>query len=220
MVVTNVLVRPAYSLSETIMLCNGESYTFPDGTVQNNITSPFTHTSNLTSVSGCGSIIVTNINVYTVDASVVQDGSSLKAVLIGATYQWIDANNDLLQGETNQDFIATKNGSYAVIVSDKACSATSDFYTVTIQGIGDNQFENQIIVYPNPVSNKVTLDFPSIYNSVQIQIVNLNNQIMNTHSFANVQKVIELDVREFKSGIYMIRVSADNNEALLKIVKE
>ena len=220
MVVTNVLVRPAYSLSETITLCNGESYTFPDGTVQNNITSPFTHTSNLTSVSGCDSIIVTNINVYTVDASVVQDGSSLKAVLIGATYQWIDANNDLLQGETNQDFIATKNGSYAVIVSDKACSATSDFYTVTIQGIGDNQFENQIIVYPNPVSNKVTLDFPSIYNSVQIQIVNLNNQIMNTHSFANVQKVIELDVREFKSGIYMIRVSADNNEALLKIVKE
>jgi Domain of unknown function DUF11/Ig-like domain CHU_C associated/Secretion system C-terminal sorting domain/NHL repeat/WD domain, G-beta repeat len=219
-IVTVILVRPAYSFSETITLCNGESYTFPDGTVQYGITSPVTHTSNLTSVFGCDSIIVTNINVNTVDASVVQDGSSLKATLTGATYQWIDDNNDLLPGENNQDFIATQNGSYAVIISENGCSATSDFYPVTVQGIRDNPFENQIIVYPNPVGDKVTLDFPSFYNSIQIQIVNLTNQIMNTHSFANVQKSVELDVRDLKSGIYMILVNADNNKALLKIVKE
>jgi len=219
-IVTTIRVRPTYSLSDTITICNGESYTFPDGTVQYNISSPVTHTSNLTSVFGCDSIIVTNINVNTIDASVEQDGSSLKATLAGARYQWIDDNYNLLPGDTHQVFIATQNGSYAVIVSDNGCSATSDFYTVMVQGIGDNQFENQIIAYPNPVSEMVTLDFPSIYNSVQIQIVNLNNQIMKVHSFANVQNSVELDVREFKSGIYMIRVNEDNNKALIQNVKD
>lgn len=221
-IVTKVLVRPAYNISETVTLCSGESYTFPDGTIQADITSPVTHTSYFNTISGCDSIIVTQINVTTVDASVSQDGLLLKATIAGASYQWIDGDNGnaILPGDTNQEFRAVRSGNYAVIVSENGCSKTSDYYNVFIQGIEENRFDNQILAYPNPAGDKITLGFPVSFDIVQVDIFNFNNQIAGTYSFNGVQKSVELDLGKLHSGIYMIRVNADGNEALLKIIKE
>ena len=167
--------------------------------------------------------MVTQVNVNTVDTSVSQDGAYLKANAEGAVYQWIDGDNGnaILPGETHQDFMADRNGSYAVIVSENGCSMTSDFYSVIIQGIENNRFENQIHGFPNPVIDKLTLDFPGDFNLVHIHVFNLKNQIVATYTFAGVQKSVELNLEELGPGFYMIRVYADNNkEALLKIVKE
>src|SRR6185312_10096391 len=62
-VLTNISVTPVYSQTVSASICSGSNYTFPDGSVQNNITSATTHTSNLQSVSGCDSIIATTVNV-------------------------------------------------------------------------------------------------------------------------------------------------------------
>ncbi len=222
-IITKVMVKPVYASSETVNLCSGESYTLPDGTVQDDITTPFTHTSHLTSVSGCDSTVVTQVNVKTVDASVTQDGSYLKANAGGASYQWIDGDNGnaILPGETHQDFMADRNGLYAVIVSENGCSMTSDFYSVIIQGIENNQFENQILGFPNPVIDKLILDFPISFNLVHISVLNLNSQIVATCTYTDVQKSVELNLEELGSGFYMVIIDADNhNTAVLKIVKE
>lgn len=58
-----ITVYPSYNTTEDISVCAGDSYTFPDGSFMNNITSPFTHISNLVSVNNCDSIITTNIFV-------------------------------------------------------------------------------------------------------------------------------------------------------------
>jgi hypothetical protein len=61
---TTLNVVPLYNLSETVVVCSGDSYTFPDGTTQNNITSQVIYTSNLQTVSiGCDSIIETTVNI-------------------------------------------------------------------------------------------------------------------------------------------------------------
>ncbi|MCG8701538.1 MAG: hypothetical protein MI922_26035, partial [Bacteroidales bacterium] len=58
-----ISVNPIYDLTESKTVCSGNSYTFPDGTTQNNITSQVVHTSNLTTSEGCDSIIETTVNV-------------------------------------------------------------------------------------------------------------------------------------------------------------
>ena len=222
-VMTTVVPNPSYSISETDTLCSGESYTFPDGTIQHGITSSLTHTSHFVTVTGCDSTIVTYIYVSEVDASVSRDGVYLKAVEEGADYQWIDVDNDssLLAGETRQVFMAANNGNYAVIINKDGCSVISDSYPVVIQGLEKNTAENQIKGYPNPVKDRITLDFPYSCELVHISLFNLNNQLITSRVFNNVNQSLELNLEEFRSGTYLMRVSTDSqNDAVLRIVKE
>jgi hypothetical protein len=54
---------PCYDLTESVSVCNGQDYTFPDGTVQT-ITTQVVHTSHLqTVVTQCDSIIETTVSV-------------------------------------------------------------------------------------------------------------------------------------------------------------
>ena len=59
-VVTALTVYPVYNMDVTVSICSGGSYVFPDGTVGS--TSQI-QTSLLTSVSGCDSLIITNLIV-------------------------------------------------------------------------------------------------------------------------------------------------------------
>jgi hypothetical protein len=57
-------VNDAYSITEEMSVCSGDDYTFPDGTIETNITTSTSHISNLFSqVTGCDSIVSTNIAV-------------------------------------------------------------------------------------------------------------------------------------------------------------
>jgi uncharacterized protein (DUF2141 family) len=60
---TTVDVNPVIFVQETVNVCSGGSYTFPDGTTQTNITTQVVHNSNLTATSGCDSIVETTVNV-------------------------------------------------------------------------------------------------------------------------------------------------------------
>ena len=80
-VTTTLVVNPTYDLSETTSACDGESYTFPDGSMQT-ISSQVVHTSNLlTVVTNCDSIITTTVNVnptYTENVTIeICDGDSV-----------------------------------------------------------------------------------------------------------------------------------------------
>lgn len=63
LITTNVALNPTYNITENVSVCDGDSYTYPDGTVQASVTSPTTYVSNLTTTNGCDSIITTNISV-------------------------------------------------------------------------------------------------------------------------------------------------------------
>ena len=57
-----VTVNPVYNLVENLNVCENSQITYPDGTTET-ITANTSHTSNLTTVNGCDSIIVTNVNM-------------------------------------------------------------------------------------------------------------------------------------------------------------
>lgn len=80
-VVTTLVVNPTYDLNESESVCEGESFTFPDGSIQV-ITSQVVHTSELSTVgSNCDSLITTTVSVNpTFDENVtveICDGDSV-----------------------------------------------------------------------------------------------------------------------------------------------
>lgn len=61
-VTTNLTMLPIYNSVVNIDICENDSYTYPDGVVETVLAST-SHTSNLTSINNCDSIIVTNITM-------------------------------------------------------------------------------------------------------------------------------------------------------------
>jgi uncharacterized repeat protein (TIGR01451 family) len=221
-IVTTVSINPVYSLSDIITICSGESYIFPDGGMQENITAPVTDTSYLVTAAGCDSIIITDVNVTNINISVTAIGITLTAATEGAGYQWVDCNDGFnpLSGETNRFFTATVSGSYAVIINESGCSDTSDCYNIYIEGLNESYAENMLVIYPNPVKDKVYIEFSNPYNNIIAEVINLQGSTVLKQLFSNEHIQIEFDLTGLEPDVYIIRLISENIISLIRIVKE
>ncbi|MBN4071473.1 T9SS type A sorting domain-containing protein, partial [Crocinitomix catalasitica] len=113
------------SSSITVDTCN--YYTVPSGDSTYSVSGFYMDT--LINTGGCDSIITIDLTITLVDTSVTLLGGLLTADFAGATYQWIDCSTGLpIAGEINQFFDPLIMGYYAVIVTNGACTDTSDCY--------------------------------------------------------------------------------------------
>jgi hypothetical protein len=119
-IVTTVDVTPNYFYFVLDTVCLGGNYTFPDGSVQSNITTQVSHVSAFQTIAGCDSSINTTVDVFVVDTAVSVAAITLTASATGATYQWIDCTTGFpISGEVNSSFTPTTSGNYAVVVIGK-----------------------------------------------------------------------------------------------------
>ena len=123
-----------------------DSFTWLDG---NNYTaSNNTATYTTTNAAGCDSVITIDLTINpTPSGAVTQNGATLTATQTGATYQWIDCDDESnIVGEINQAFTPAVTGSYAVIVTIGDCFKKSDCFLVDFTGIGElNNTPKQLI---------------------------------------------------------------------------
>ena len=160
------------------------------------------------------------VNVTTVDTTVTVTGETLSSNAIGAAYQWLncDSNFSLLNGETNQGFTATFNGSYAVIVTELGCTDTSACYAITGLGFADYSQEFQISVYPNPNSGQVTLSFGSTYKHISVDLFDWSGKLISSTSGEN-SNIIILDIPG-NPGVFLLSVVMDEFETRLHVIKQ
>lgn len=148
-------ITPAISTTQSATICQGDTYTFPDGTTSSSAT---THTSNLFSVFGCDSNIVTTLSVTGIDTTVTQSNNILSANQIGASYQWINcADSSPIAGETNATFGPQTYGSYAVEITLNGCMMSSSCHIVQVLGLNDVTNDDNLLIYPNPSNGSITI---------------------------------------------------------------
>jgi len=171
-------------------------------------------------VHGCDSTVTLNLTVNSVDVSVTQiDESTLKANAENAAYQWVDCNNDYapIEGETNQSFTATQNGSYAVVVSQNNCTDMSDCYDITLAEILENTFDNNITVYPNPTDGILIVNLGETVSEFAISITDVSGKLLKQSTYKNTQKFeLNLDV---KPGFYLLTIQSKNKKAIIRLIK-
>ncbi len=99
------------------------------------------------------------------------NGNTITANASVPSYQWVDCNNNYapIAGATSNQYTATKNGSYAVILKDaNNCSDTSACVLITKIGMNARLDNTGIHVFPNPAGEAFTIvttdDFmPTVY---------------------------------------------------------
>ncbi len=121
LVIVALSVNPSYFQTINASICPGDSYTYPDGSVVNNIQAADTDTTNLQTVNGCDSIIVLNLTLYptyfqTINASICP----------GDSYTYPDGSvvTNIQTADTDTTTLQTVNGCDSVIVLNLTLNQT------------------------------------------------------------------------------------------------
>lgn len=109
-----ITINPIYSLTENLNACENSVVVYPDGSSET-ITGNTSHTSNLTTVAGCDSIIVTNITmdpVYSVSENV--------NVCSGSNYTYPDGttSTSITVNESHTSNLVTTQGCDSIVVTN------------------------------------------------------------------------------------------------------
>ncbi len=138
-----------------------------------------------------------NLNVF-------QMSETLTAEQEGATYQWINCNdNSEIVDATNQNFTATSNGDYAVVVTNASgCSDTTACFTVSTINIRELDGLHFISISPNPANNTLFIESKTSNSSIQIYD-SRGRLVFNTVKSSNK---MQIDVSSFRNGIYFVLI--------------
>lgn len=149
-----------------------------------------------------------------IETQVVQQDASLTALGVAESYTWINCMNNNPVGNTSS-FHATSVGNYAVILSVSGCQDTSQCFLVDDLGLGSNNLESGISIYPNPFSEKIYLQINSPLDCV-MEIMDLTGRMINRQIITNV--LTEIDLSNQANGSYFIHIHNLNFTA--KIIKK
>lgn len=209
-----------YQFQSSFDICQGDVYTFPDGTV---MTIP--HHTEYTSVfqslvTGCDSIIETILNTTDIDTSVSVSGNQLMSNQGNAGHQWVDCDDNYshLNGQGSQTFVAPPPGNYAVIIYKGNCTDTSLCHQILAVGLNEIQ-SVEMGVYPNPTNGIVMLDLGKVYKQVTVSIFNLMGQQISSRFRDNAQVIRDEIVGP--PGVYFLHISGEDDLNLTsRVLKE
>jgi len=216
-----ITVLAAPTTTENVTLCYDANYTFPDGTVQENITTNLTYKSVFSAASGCDSTMFTNISVLPeINATITASGNTLSTAIQEATYQWINCEtNGAISGATGATFTPTESGNYAVIItSPDGCVKTSNCESMSIVGTLAPAREKQFDVYPNPMTTVLNVAISTSYKEGSLALYHITGQQVYTQNLKG-ERQLELDVHDLTQGTYYLKITTDGVPAVTKIVK-
>ncbi len=203
--------------TDVITAC--DSYTWIDGITYTSSNNTATYT--LSNAAGCDSIVTLDLTINTVDVSLTDNSPTLIANAAGANYQWLDCDNGyaVITGENNQSFTATANGNYAVEITENGCTDTSACVSISVVGIIENNFGNQLIIYPNPSNGNFKVDLGKVYENTTVLITNLNGKSVYSDVFTRTQTV-NISIEEVPAGVYLLSIHNREKKAIIKLIKE
>lgn len=194
------------------------AFTWIDGNTYTSSTNTPTYT--LTNQSGCDSVVSLDLTINNVDVSTTNNSPVLTANASSASYQWIDCDNSntLISGETNQTFTASSNGNYAVIVTENGCTDTSNCLLVNTIGIEGVNYDEVIVVYPNPTEDLVHIRWENNANKIIYKVVALDGKTVVKEKTINSNN-FTVDLSKETSGVYFIKIKSSNRSEVVKVIK-
>ncbi|MEI7664063.1 MAG: T9SS type A sorting domain-containing protein, partial [Bacteroidota bacterium] len=130
--------------------------------------------------------------------------------------QWYNQNNPI-SGATAQDYTITTVGEYTVQVTQKGCvSAPSNMIKDVVTGITSLEFNEKIKVYPNPVSDDLTIEYKGNTDEIKYAIYSSSGQLITTGVLLESSVV---HTSSFPSGLYTIKFNTGKTFDFRKVIK-
>jgi hypothetical protein len=177
-------------------------FTLPNGTeVGSSGLYPIAYTQ-----AGCDSVVVTDLQVITLDATLTLNGTTLSVNEPDAQYQWLDCDdgNAEVEGATMQSFTPETSGTYAVRVTANGCTTISECQAVISTGIDTTQ-RSALLIHPNPATDDVRITTTGVVRSVELwTIAGQRLEMAYTNGLVPLQGVAP--------GVYRLTVMLEGGE--------
>jgi len=214
------LSRCVVGVSHDFVSTCDSSFTWIDGNTYTESTTT-NYTINGGASNRCDSLIVLHLSIGVSDITTNTNEMTITANNSNASYQWLDCDNNYspIIGATNQHFIASQEGNYAVELTENGCVDTSACVYVGSVGFIENSFADQFVINPNPSNGNFSISFESIQEDLIIRLLSVSGQLVEQKSYQNSQ-FIELEIEQ-PNGVYLLEIlEGDQNRAVIKLVKE
>ncbi|MGV6862427.1 MAG: fibronectin type III domain-containing protein [Putridiphycobacter sp.] len=145
-------------------------------------------------------------------------------ITTGGTWSSVDATaNAAINGNTFEANGVAGNTVYAFdyIVANGTCADTATVSVTLNDCLGLDETEASALeVYPNPVSTTLTIGNLNIDGNATITLVDMQGKVVYTNAVSNLVGNFQLDMSAFENGVYFVRVTTENSNQEIKVVKQ
>ncbi len=111
---------------------------------------------------------------------------------------------------------------YVYTISTTGCtdSIGKPIMVLDCTGIDELDIANNTLVYPNPASDKVSVELPFIIKDAIVSIENLKGEIVytNTYKLNNANNRFTIEVKGYARGIYFLKIINKKNTIVKKLI--
>jgi glucose/arabinose dehydrogenase len=181
---------------------------------------------------GTYSFVLTGGNGCTIEQTLEVSTGELAAPLIDvaglfmevdddyASYQWyLDGNP--IAGATGPDFEADASGEYTLEVTDEnGCTALSDPVSIMINQVITIQGVKSVALSPNPFRDQLLVQLQAKEDlDVRFEVSDLNGRVLLEQNQKGSSIELLLNLGELPAGSYLLRLSTQEGEMALPVVK-
>lgn len=136
--------------------------------------------------------------------------------------QWFLDGNPITDA-TGQTYNVTQSGSYTVQVSSGGCvSEASEAFTVT--NLSDNlaSLASTFLLYPNPVSNVLSVDWnaETKLKPTVLEIFSIDGRSKVIQTVQPQTGNISINMNAFRNGLYILKLKGEGFTLQKKIIKQ
>lgn len=140
-------------------------------------------------------------------------------------FEWFLNGSSYQSSGANPIITIDQAGSYTVVPNRNGCNhPESEAVVIVITGFENTLSANEISFYPNPVSNKLTLEMGddfNLINGAKVVITNVSGKEVYNRSYGSLNmRKTEVDMSSYESGIYLVRVINGDKIAQYKVRKQ
>ncbi|TXC76051.1 choice-of-anchor tandem repeat GloVer-containing protein [Luteibaculum oceani] len=168
------------------------------------------YTDTLTSVNGCDSIVELNLTIKPLEYNFVEMENGFMVTGNDITVNWFNCQDltNPLPKANDSTFIPQQDGEYLFVVTNGACSDTSDCYSYTTTSITQfNKLDTDISVYPNPGNGLYTVEITANQSTnLSFNVFNAAGKLVWSENPKRTSQGFVIDIQNFADGVYFLQI--------------
>ncbi|WP_066756523.1 T9SS type A sorting domain-containing protein [Crocinitomix algicola] len=142
----------------------------------------------------------------------------------GGIWEYVGVDEDVALAGGLFNTLGMGPGTYPFLytVANEYCPTDSAWVYVTLFDCAgtDEETQNELMVYPNPVEDVLTVQNLNIDGNAVIEVLDVEGRIVISNTVGNVYGPYLLDMSAVESGVYIVKVTSESAEQKVRVIKQ